>query len=161
MSEIINPIIFDDTIKDNDFIYFEVPGEPFAKQRPRAARKGRYVTIYTPRETKEYESKVVSYYNRTYRGKELKGNLEATIEAIFSVPKTAKKSEIEDMQDGITPHNKKPDVDNVAKVCLDALNGVAFEDDSSISSLMINKRFGKNPMAKIFIKENNKNGRDK
>ena len=99
----------------------------------------------------------ISYYRRVYREKKLDGNLNASIQAIFSVPKTAKKSEIINMEDGITPHNKKPDVDNVAKVCLDALNGVAFEDDSSISALEITKRFGKKPMVKIFIKENNDN----
>lgn len=33
----------------------------------------------------------------------------------------------------------KPDVDNVAKAVLDALNGVAFEDDKDVVSLKVEK----------------------
>ena len=59
------------------------------------------------------------------------------------------------MEDNKIPHNKKPDCDNMGKICLDALNGIAYPDDAQISSLYITKRYGKNPMAKILIKENN------
>ena len=40
-----------------------------------------------------------------------------------------------------TPHTKKPDIDNVAKSVLDALNGLAFDDDSLIHDLQIIKRY--------------------
>jgi Holliday junction resolvase RusA-like endonuclease len=33
----------------------------------------------------------------------------------------------------------KPDVDNLAKAILDALNGVAYEDDSQVYSLEVQK----------------------
>jgi Holliday junction resolvase RusA-like endonuclease len=39
------------------------------------------------------------------------------------------------------PHIKKPDADNVAKAVLDALNGLAFEDDSRIYVLNVAKRY--------------------
>ncbi len=37
------------------------------------------------------------------------------------------------------PHTKKPDVDNLLKSLLDALSGLAWVDDSRISSLMASK----------------------
>jgi Holliday junction resolvase RusA-like endonuclease len=154
MSEIINPIIFDESLKGKNCIYFEVPGEPFAKQRPRAVRRGRFVTIYTPNETKLYEKKVLSYFNRSYRGVQLEGDLSVYIEGVFGIPKSTPKSKISAMENNEIPHNKKPDCDNMAKICLDALNTVAYQDDSQISTLNINKRFGKEPKIKIFIKEN-------
>ncbi|EKC62922.1 endodeoxyribonuclease RusA family protein [human gut metagenome] len=38
-----------------------------------------------------------------------------------------------------TPHIKRPDVDNVAKAILDALNGHAYNDDSAIALLTVQK----------------------
>ena len=69
----------------------DVPGEPFAKQRPRAAKKGRYITIYTPRETKQYEEKVRKVYNSTYENYQLEGDLTAKIEGFFSIPNSISK----------------------------------------------------------------------
>ena len=37
---------------------------------------------------------------------------------------------------------KKPDSDNIAKAILDALNGVAYYDDSQIVELTIKKEYG-------------------
>ena len=58
------PVSFDESLIGRKSVYIEVPGEPFAKQILRAARKGRFITIYTPRETNLYEQKVISKYKR-------------------------------------------------------------------------------------------------
>lgn len=152
------PIYFDDFLKDHNFIQFEVPGEPFAKQRPRATKKGRYITIYTPRETKNYEEKVRKYYNRSYRGVMLDGDITVDVEGIFSIPKSVSKKKANDILINKLPHTKKPDCDNMAKVCLDALNGLAYPDDAQINRLNISKEYGENAMIKIMIKENRKKG---
>jgi Holliday junction resolvase RusA-like endonuclease len=36
----------------------------------------------------------------------------------------------------------KPDIDNVAKLVLDALNGIAYHDDTQVASLTVIKRYG-------------------
>lgn len=36
---------------------------------------------------------------------------------------------------------KKPDIDNILKILLDALNGIAFEDDIQIVSVIAEKFF--------------------
>lgn len=153
--EIKPAISFDESLKHKRSIYFDVPGDPFAKQRPRATKKGRYITIYTPRETKDYEEKVRKYYNKLYKDVSLDGDLSVEIEGIFTIPQSVSKTKAKLMEDNKIPHNKKPDCDNMGKICLDALNGIAYPDDAQISSLYITKRYGKNPMAKILIKENN------
>ena len=36
----------------------------------------------------------------------------------------------------------KPDVDNITKVILDALNGVAYLDDSGVIAVTVEKEYG-------------------
>jgi Holliday junction resolvase RusA-like endonuclease len=45
----------------------------------------------------------------------------------------------------------KPDLDNVAKLILDALNGVAWHDDNQIARLTISKVYGKKPHTDVEI----------
>ena len=39
-------------------------------------------------------------------------------------------------------YTKKPDADNIAKIILDSLNGLAYKDDSQVSALMVLKDYG-------------------
>ena len=148
------PIKINESLKNRNSITFDVPGEPFAKQRPRAAKKGRYITIYTPPETKLYEKKVKESYQKIYKDKQLKGDLSVYIEGIFPVPKSISNKKREKILKEQIPHIKKPDCDNMAKVCLDALNGLAYPDDAQINILNISKRYGRTPRVEIAIIEN-------
>lgn len=154
MTNIIQPISFDTSLINHRFITIDVPGEPFAKQRPRAAKKGRYITVYTPRETKLYEEKVRKIYNSMYGSFQLEGALTANIEGHFSVPSSVSKKKQQDMLDGKIPHTKKPDCDNMGKVCLDGLNNIAYNDDSSINKLIISKQYSETAKTRITIIEN-------
>ena len=149
------PVTFDESLKGRKSLYVDIPGEPFAKQRPRA-RTGGFITVYTPRETKEYEKKVRRYYYQTYNNNHiLEGSLSVDVEGIFTVPKSISKIKQQQMLDGEIDHIKKPDCDNMAKVCLDALNGIAYYDDAQINKLNISKRYGEEAKCKIIIKQNN------
>ena len=47
---------------------------------------------------------------------------------------------------------KKPDADNIAKVVCDALNGVAYKDDTQIVSLHIKKSYtADEPRVEVMI----------
>lgn len=152
---IIVPISFDPSLINHNFIMIDVPGDPFAKQRPRAAKKGRYITIYTPRETKQYEEKVRKVYNTMYSGyPQLEGDLTANIEGYFSIPNSVSKKKREEMLNGEIPHTKKPDCDNMGKICLDALNGAAYPDDAAINKLNISKEYADIAKVRITIIEN-------
>lgn len=150
-----SPVTFDESLKGTKSLYINIPGEPFAKQRPRAARNGKFITIYTPRETKNYESKVRKYYYQIYNDNDiLDGSLTVDVEGIFGIPKSVTKKKAEEMLNGTIDHTKKPDCDNMAKVCLDALNGIAYYDDAQINKLNISKRYGEESMCRITIKQN-------
>jgi Holliday junction resolvase RusA-like endonuclease len=130
-----------------------VPGKPFAKQRPRASRRGSFTTVYTPKETIEYENLVkYSYFDQT-GGIMLDGALEADITGTFPIPKSVSKKQMSEMLNGGVYHTKKPDCDNMAKSVLDALNGVAYHDDSQIVKLHVSKQYGEIPSVKINLKQ--------
>lgn len=148
------PIEFNDALIGKEFTYFNVDGEPFAKQRPRATKKGRFITVYTPRETKLYEAKVLKAYKKIYGDKQLDGCLTVNVDGKFGIPKSVSKVKAEKMLSGEIPHTKKPDCDNMAKICLDALNGYAYPDDAIINRLNVSKEYSDNAMVSITIIKN-------
>ena len=132
-------------------IRFEILGQPIAKQRPRVTRSGR---AYTPSKTVNYESLVRYTYQSQYGQTEpLEGLIEAHITAIFPVPKSYSKKKTTALLAGSRNYDKKPDCDNLAKIVLDALNGIAYNDDSQITSLHIVKEYGIQPKVIIELKE--------
>ena len=48
----------------------------------------------------------------------------------------------------------RPDIDNVVKIALDALNGVMFEDDAQVYQVTAHKKYG-DPMILITIEWEN------
>ncbi len=75
-------------ISKNDFVKFEVLGDPRGKQRPRMCIiKGKTVT-YIPKPTKDYEQKIKSSYNavaKKFFDKDVPFKID--IKAYFSIPK--------------------------------------------------------------------------
>ena len=50
-------------------------------------------------------------------------------------------------------HTKKIDCDNLCKTILDALNGIAYDDDKQVCMLYVEKRYGGFPKVKVRLKE--------
>lgn len=46
---------------------------------------------------------------------------------------------------------KKPDIDNITKCVLDALNGIAYHDDSQIVRLTVEKFYAQQPRVEVDI----------
>lgn len=132
---------------------FCVPGEPVGKGRPRFCRVGKGVRTYTPPKTAEYEARVREAFERTCGGFRMPSGtpLRLDVTAIFSVPKSTPKRRAQQMRDGLIPHLKKPDADNVLKAVADALNGVAFEDDAAVVRMHVCKRYGEEPCTAIAL----------
>ena len=128
---------------------FEVPGKITGKGRPRVNTIT--AIAYTPAKTKEYEELIKQYFIIKYRGvKPLDGRISVTIKANFCIPKTMNKSQKEEIKNGNISPTKKPDIDNIAKIVLDALNKLAFNDDNQITKLNIEKVYSNEE--KIYIK---------
>lgn len=131
---------------------FEVPGKIIGKGRPRL---NTYTgNVYTPTRTKDYESLVQQYFMLKYpRFKPFEGRVKVEIDALFEIPKSVKKAEKELMlQNKINP-TKKPDIDNIVKIILDAMNGVAFKDDIQITKLDVEKNYSEQEIIKVRISE--------
>lgn len=121
---------------------FEVLGRPSSKGRPRFSTYGNYVKTYTPPKTVEYENLVRLSYTQS-GGKKWNGIISANIIAYFPIPKSVSKKKRQAML--YTAYDKKPDCDNIAKIILDALNGIAYDDDSQVTSLSVSKEYAEDP----------------
>ena len=132
---------------------FMVPGEPVGKGRPRVVRRGGFTQTYTPEKTASYENLVKLEFQRQ-GGRMLKdGPVFLSIQAWYGIPKSVSKRKREAMMGGLIRPTRKPDCDNVAKVIADALNGLAWRDDSQVVSLLVVKRFGEEPGVEVTIEE--------
>lgn len=134
---------------ESNYVKFEVLGEPRGKQRPRMCRVNGKTVTYTPKPTKDYEQKVKSSYNATTKKFfDIDVPLEVDIKAYFSIPKKFSNNVFNTKILPLSP----PDVDNVAKIVCDALNGVAFFDDRQICKLNIEKYYSKIPKIIVELK---------
>ena len=130
-----------------NYIIFTVPGVPQGKGRPRVPRNG----TFTPKKTRDYEKKVRDCY--IAQGGQMFPDdtpLFASITAIFPIPSSLSKKR-RALFNG-KRYCKKPDADNVAKAILDSLNGVAYRDDSAVSSLLVYKSYGDDARVTVSIK---------
>ncbi len=131
---------------------FEVPGEVVGKERPRVNMyTGR---VYTPNKTKDYEYLVQQYFKLKYPNYTmLIGRLKISIIAHLKIPKGTSKIKMQDMLENKISPTKKPDIDNIAKSILDAMNGFVFKDDNQVAKISIEKRFATEEKAEIIVEE--------
>lgn len=132
---------------------FEVSGKPLGKQRPRVTVIQGHGRAYTPEQTVNYENYIKMCYLKHQNGDLYDKPLRMAITAVYEIPKSfsnvKRKTALADEKKPLT----KPDVDNVAKVVCDALNGIAYKDDSQIVELRISKHYGEQPKIVVSIEE--------
>lgn len=142
-------------------IFFVIPGEPQGKARPRFARStGR---IYTAPRTWLYEDLVRQCFRHKYKNGERFGDadeLKAVIVAYFKIPISTPKKKREEMLLGIKHPVRTPDTDNIAKIILDSLNGLAYKDDSKVVQLIVQKRFSDEPRVEVLMWNDKNTGDD-
>ena len=131
-------------------IEFEILAEPYGKGRPRFTRSGH---AYTPEKTRRYEELVRHEYIRQTGGAMIEGPVEAFVFATCQVPKSATKKDRERKLQGFALPTKKPDCDNIAKTILDALNELAYKDDSQVVALHVTKVYGEVGKIEVKLKE--------
>lgn len=123
-----------------------IQGNPVPKGRPRVTKSG---YAYTPKRTKKYED-LIKWNFKLAKGEKLKGPLRAEFTFNFAMPKSwSKKKKLEMLGQ---PHTQRPDVDNLVKV-IDALNGLAFDDDSQIYESHEIKLWANDGATRIYIEE--------
>lgn len=137
-------------------IEFFVPGAPIGKERPRAARRGAGVVMFTPEKTAGYEALVAATASNAMRAEAaplLTGPLEAALEMRIPIPASWSRAHKAAALAGAELPTSKPDIDNVAKAILDACNGVVFRDDAQVVMLVATKAFSDEPGVRVVIRE--------
>lgn len=137
-------------------INFTVMGEPKGKGRPRFCRNTGHAI--TPKDTVNYETLVKMEYTQAC-GEQMfpdDAMLDMRIKAYYSIPKSASKKRHAAMLDGDIRPTKKPDMDNVIKIIADALNKIAYRDDTQIVDCQVRKFYSEKPRVEVMIQTINK-----
>ena len=115
-----------------------IEGHPVPKGRPRVFR-GHAVT---PKRTQQAESQLQAMYRIQNPGKEpFTGPVEVHCIFCMPIPKTWNKQKKERAAQGWLRCAVRPDLDNLVKLVLDALNGIAYADDAQIVRIHAFKKY--------------------
>lgn len=116
-----------------------VEGKIKGKARPRVYNGH----AMTPQDSVNYENWVRLCYQQQ-GGIHLEGPIKANIIVFHKVPKSCTKKRLKEIREGLEHPQKKPDADNIAKIVLDSLNKIAYDDDSQVVELTVIKRWTEN-----------------
>lgn len=133
---------------------FTVYGEPVGKGRPRFAKRGNFVSTYTPQKTKTYEDEIRMMAKAAMGSSEqLETPVTVAIYIRVGIPTSFSKQKRKDALVNHIRPTKKPDIDNVAKCFLDAMNGIVYLDDKQVVSLHVTKEYAITPAVDVMVKE--------
>ena len=113
-------------------IEFETRGIPTAKGRPRVMKSG---FTYTPKKTKVAEESFLVQALNYKPERPIDQPIKIEMEFYFPIPKGTSKKKRETLK----WYDKRPDIDNLGKLCMDALDGIFYLDDKQITDLNLKK----------------------
>lgn len=114
-------------------IFFSIPLTPMVKQRPRFVNHNGRRFVYTDKKTVDFE-KSFKELSMPYCVNINRVRVNHICIHFFKVrPKSLSKK--------ILAWRTRPDLDNLAKAVLDSLQGIAFDDDGQLDSIVLKKSF--------------------
>lgn len=117
---------------------FFIPMTPIGKGRSRVTRGGLHT--YTPESTVRAE-KLIALMATAAGVRPMDGPVDLEVDAEFLFPRSWSKKRIQETINAGQWHTSKPDCDNIGKIVADALNGIAYHDDSQICTLTVRKYY--------------------
>lgn len=123
-------------------IGLDIPGEPFAQPRARAAVVNGRARIYDPKAAKNWKSTAQAHMGMALRVNDLpvplfaSGPVNLSVRAYFTMPKGMHRKTTR------TPARlkiTKPDLDNILKAVKDAAKGVLWLDDNQVAVITAEK----------------------
>ncbi|MCP4527504.1 MAG: RusA family crossover junction endodeoxyribonuclease [Aestuariibacter sp.] len=145
-------------------VLFEItiPGNPVPKGRPRfrviTSKAGKnYATAYTDTRTKSAEATIGTKVLEKMHSTQLQTLQIDAVAVVLTyympIPTSTPKYKREIWAKEYTPHVKKPDLDNLIKLTLDAIcgKGLILEDDSCVANIKAWKVYSLNPRTEIAI----------
>jgi Holliday junction resolvase RusA-like endonuclease len=129
-------------------VTFTIAGEPVPQPRPRVSTRGGFARAYVPK-----EHPVHAYRKAIAEAADEAGlvaqdePLNVVIDAVFERPKShLNKAGVKPT----APRLPRPDVDNLAKAVLDALQDV-IGDDTNVARLVVEKSYGQEARTTVRI----------
>lgn len=122
-------------------IYINI--RPTPAPRPRVTKNG----TYNPANYTKYKRDIAEASKGIFEHSQKPMHLHCYF--YFKIPKSWNKQQKQDPPH----HTSKPDVDNLLKGIKDALNGIAYKDDSQIVSVFALKKYEENDGVFIQLKE--------
>ncbi len=107
------------------------------KERSRVSRNGGKVHQYTPKTTKANMNIIRKVFMQSVDKRGLKVPKDAEVSIEINAYSLMPKSRPKRVQSEANLY--KPDTDNIAKLVMDALNGVAYDDDKQVTELYVRK----------------------
>lgn len=139
-------------------IAFTIPGEPAGKGRP-AFRKqfsratgAEFIQSYSPKPTVNREAFIRSLANDAMAGRPpIEGPVQVAIRAVCAPARSMSKKDRGMALAGILWPCKRPDLDNIEKLILDAIKGVVWGDDVQVCRVVKEKRYGEVAQTMVTI----------
>ena len=135
-------------------VTFQVEGTPQGKGRPRFSNRGGFVRTYTPKQTADYETMIkASARFAMGASKPLETTVAVYLHVTKGIPASYSKKRIAACLSGQERPTKKPDIDNVLKCFLDAMNEVVYKDDCQVVTIHATQVYGTDPMVEVLVRE--------
>lgn len=133
-------------------VSFVIPGAPIAKGRPKTAVVNGRAIIYTPSKTRREEGAIRLMADEAMAGAApIEGPIAVAIVHHMPIPASWSGVKQRRARDGLIMPTGRPDWENLAKLALDALNGIVYRDDAQIVSAQVAKRYSTEPRTEISV----------
>lgn len=151
-------------------------GEPRGKGRPRFAKVGGFVRVFTDEATKQYELEIQMEVAQALYGRAMAesiwglrklpsnemfmvlqfvprftGPVRVDLEIRHTIRPSWNKAKKAGVADGTIEATIKPDLDNVAKIWFDAFNGCMWVDDTQVVEMSARKVFSESPGVTVIV----------
>lgn len=135
-------------MRDLHHVSFVVKGKPTGQPRPRMTAVGGHARSYDPEKAVNYKAFVRMLCIDAMRKS---GETDPTpvpgtgfkvrISAAFKPPASWSNKKKDRAIEGEIEATIKPDVDNIAKILMDAINGLIWSDDKMVTDLRVSKGY--------------------
>lgn len=151
----------EDKGRGTNIVKLTVPGSPVSWQRPRAGRSpSGKPFFFEDKKVKGWKNFLKGEFAGTMVGKNMLGGdpkhpVPLTVEIRFYLKRPQKYYRAKDF-DGPIPCTSRPDVDNLYKGVVDAMQGIVFRDDSLVSNIIVSKWYhakNEGPRTDIQVEE--------
>ena len=119
---------------------FSVDGDPVPQPRPRVTARGGFAHAYVPAKHPVHAYRLAVAAAARAAGAGVHGDpVTVELDFVWARPKSHL---LKTCLRPSAPALPRIDIDNAAKAVLDALNGVAWEDDKQVKRLVVEKSYG-------------------